>query len=351
MKSDSLGLIFKVEKRLGRGDLFELISHFSDGSKTESVFAHEFHDGMGALKIESQKWSGAEISLPYFQLKTAASLPQILHGLRGLKDDMTPSVTRWKSLDKNAPYSPNHLAWRVFSNEATQRILQTARSQKVSLNTLLLYFGNKVISEKLFAEEQSECRWLIPVNMRRPQDGANLTRNCTSSVGLRFHRDSSAKQIEIEYRASINKWRALAANALAHAAARLGEERLFRLARMRGERNNWIGSFSNLGVWNFPSVQSSDHWPTAVSVAPPAGTPCFPIGIGLLTWQGNLSISLRVHSGLIGNSLQLPEELLSEIVSQVSNHAGSPLDTLWSSKTEIARKNSAGSLADEMGLQ
>ena len=57
MTKDALGAIFRAEKRLGRGDLFELISHFQDGSHTATVYQHEFYDGMGALLKESQKLS------------------------------------------------------------------------------------------------------------------------------------------------------------------------------------------------------------------------------------------------------------------------------------------------------
>ncbi|NBW83501.1 hypothetical protein EBR21_17275, partial [bacterium] len=273
MRNDALGAIFRVEKRLGRGDVFELVSHFADGRTHIEAFEHEFHDGLGALLQESAKWQGPRLQLPLFQLKTAASAGQILAGLQGLKEDMTPSQTHWKSLDASAPYTPEHLAWRVFSKQTTLHLLNAAKQMHISLNTLLLATTNKVVAENLLAEDQRDCRWLIPVNMRRNEEDRQLSSNCTSSIGLRFDREASPILIDKKYRSALNKWRAIATHALAHASCQLGEERLLKLAQLRGQKNSWIGSFSNLGVWQFEEQAENPHWPVALSIAPPAGTP------------------------------------------------------------------------------
>ncbi|MFZ9521531.1 MAG: hypothetical protein ACO3A4_13735 [Silvanigrellaceae bacterium] len=317
MKKDALGAIFRVEKKLGRGDVFELVSHFRNGRTTSQTFHHEFNDGLGALVQESEKWSGPVLQLPAFQLKTPATATQILTGLRGLKEDMTPSQTRWKNLQSTAPYTPAHLAWRVLSRQTTDCILAAAKGMGVSLNALLIHTINQVIAEKLLMDEQDDCRWLVPVNLRRSSIEQQLRSNCTSSIGLRFSRNSSPQQIDCNYRGSLNKWRAIATHALAHASTLLGEDRLLKLARLRGEKNSWIGSFSNLGVWNFGDQEENDSWPMAISIAPPAGTPCFPVGVGIITWQGRMSISLRLHAALINDNFRLPEELLTDALTRL----------------------------------
>jgi NRPS condensation-like uncharacterized protein len=332
MTKDPLGKIFRVEKKLGRGDLFEFISFFPNGTRTVQVFHHESFDGMGALLTESKKWTGANITVPLFNLKTHPSFIQILEGLRGLIKDMTPSITHWNHLNKDAKYSPEHLAWRVFSAEATQKILSVAREQKVSLNTLLLYVFNATVADNLLSPQQKDCRWLIPVNMRRTEPERVFTGNRTSSVGLWFERDATLSDIESEYRKSLNKWRALAANTLAKASSFLSERVLYRLARRRGENNFWIGSFTNLGVWSFPMITDCQNWPIALSVCPPAGTPCFPIGAGIVTWQGHLSVSLRLNAGLISDNQALPEDLLDELTNRLSGMVKSSLETIRSSR-------------------
>jgi hypothetical protein len=332
MKKDALGAIFRVEKRLGRGDIFELVSHFADGGTHIESFQHEFNDGLGALAQQSEKWQGPSLQLPLFQIKTPTTAAQILAGLRGLKEDMTPSQTRWKNLDAAAPYSPAHLAWRVFSQNSTSILLNTSKQLNISLNTLLLSVVNKVVVQNLLHERQHDCRWLIPVNMRRNESDRLLRSNCTSSIGLRFDRDASPRAIDEQYRRSLNKWRAIATHALAQASCQLGEERLLKLAQLRGQKNSWIGSFSNLGVWKFEEQNSNPHWPIALSIAPPAGTPCFPVGVGIITWQRRLSMSLRLHSALINGIPHLPEVLLAEIQKQLMIIAGQSLDVERSSE-------------------
>jgi hypothetical protein len=332
MTRDSLGTIFRVEKRLGRGDLFEIIAHFPDGSRTTSVYSHEHYDGMGAILNESQQWSGAQLTLPLFNLKTGVSPEFLLSGLKGLRDDFTPSMARWKSLDTSAAYTPEYLAWRFFSPEDTQRLLSESRSRKISLNTFLLAAASRVISCELLAPAQEQLRWLVPVNMRRSEAERSSKRNHTSSVGLCFSKNATMSEIERTYRHALNGWRALASHTLARIVSSFPETILYSLAKRRGEKNVWIGSFSNLGVWNFPNVDPSSHWPLALSIAPPAGTPCFPVGIGIVTWQQHLSISLRLHAGLMTSVGSAgPEAILDQILVFLSESMNTTLKPMGSS--------------------
>ncbi|MEN9810533.1 MAG: hypothetical protein RLZZ488_2100 [Pseudomonadota bacterium] len=339
MKKDALGVIFRVEKRLGRGDLFEIISHFSSGKSETTVFQHEYTDGFGALLKESEKWSGAQITLPPFKLATRFSPSSIASALKGLKEDFSAAQTRWKSLDVNAPYTPDHLAWRVFSRSATEQLLTTSRRLGISVNTLILTAVNQAVAEHLLHESQRECRWLLPVNMRRKPNELRSMANHTSSVGVTLHRDDSAEQIEANYRRSINKWHALSAETLAQSITKLGEERLYHLAQKRGSTNFRIGSFSNLGIWNFPTAGVDDRWPMAITITPPAGTPCFPVGVGIITWQGHLSLSLRLHAGLINQDPHLSEFLLGEFTRRLTRMVDCPLETLRSSAAPESAPN------------
>jgi hypothetical protein len=313
VKRDSLGKIFRVEKRLGRGDEFEIISHFANDEVHLSRFHHEHCDGLGALSIESARWSGGLLDIPLFRLKSSSLSSEFLDGLRGFFDDFSPSTTHWKNLDPTAPYTPRHLAWRVFSNSSTLDLLRLAKSHKVSLNSLLLGAVNAAVAQLLLVESQTECRWLVPVNMRMTALQAQSTANHTSSVGVRMGRDESLQRIDATLRKSLNPWRVRCAHGLTQLISGLSEDVLYKLAKKRGEKNFWIGSFSNLGIWNFPDSESWERWPLALSIAPPAGTPCFPVGVGIITWQGKLSVSVRLHAGLVSNNPRLPEKLLEAV--------------------------------------
>ncbi|MEY4064549.1 MAG: hypothetical protein RIR26_757 [Pseudomonadota bacterium] len=323
MKRDSLGLIFKVEKQLGRGDIFEVIADFADGSQQKIQFHHEHYDGLGALLECSKIWTGEPLQLPLFNLKSKDPFAQMASSVRGFWDDLKPRTTAWNSIQPQTTYSPEHLARHVFTPAETQNIIAAARGQNVSLSVFLLWHVNATVSAHLLSPEQRECHWLLPVNMRRRHSETSCSANRTSSVGLHFKRTDSLQSLSQVYQNSLNPWHARANETLAHAAALLGEKALLSLARARGERNAWIGSFTNLGNWNFPALPAGAHWPVSISIAPPAGTPCFPVGVGMVTWQGRLAVSLRLHAALCTQDAALPEKLLNEVTSQCVNFSSS----------------------------
>lgn len=318
VKRDALGRIFKIEKQLGRGDEFEIISHFSDGGLRVARFHHEECDGFGALLKESRAWSGAELVIPLFRWKARTQVSRRISGVLGFLSDVLPSKTRWKHLDETSVYSPRHLAWMVLSRESTQQLIQSARSRKVSLNSLLMFVFNDVIARVLLNDRETRLRWLFPVNMRMNIAEANSTANHTSSIGLSFARADSIERIDASLKLALNPWRALLTHRLAHLVARLTDRALIWLAKKRGTTNFWIGSFSNLGVWNFPAADAEPRWPIALSIAPPAGSPCFPVGVGVITWQGHLSVSLRLHPALVRGDEPLSDEILTAVSERLS---------------------------------
>ena len=72
-----------------------------------------------------------------------------------------------------------------------------------------------------------------------------------------------------------------------------------RFFSIRTERKSqWMGTFSNVGSW--PPVGSAPGIldPDIVYIVAPPGTPNFPISVGLITWNGRLSITLKVHPSI-----------------------------------------------------
>ena len=337
VKQDSLGRIFKIEKRLGRGDEFEIISHFMNGEKKVSRFHHENCDGLGALLKESTDWLRAPLEIPRFRLKSRSRISTFVKGVLGFFEDFSPSKTHWTHLDVNARYTSQHLAWRVFTERSTEELVKYAKSQNVSLNSVLLHAVSSAVGSLLLNDSQTECRWLIPVNMRMSPSEALSTANHTSSVGVRFNRNMPLAQLDKTLKKSLNPWRVLFAYRLASALSHLSENVLFKLAKKRGEHNFWIGSFSNLGVWKLPLESENENCPVAISIAPPAGTPCFPVGVGIITWRGRLSVSVRLHAGLVSNNAHLPERLLELMSDNLTLLGMPPLELFSASETTRAR--------------
>lgn len=327
-RKNSLGLIFKVDKQVGRGDVIDIISDFSDGSVLKKQYHHEFCDGLGALLLSAQEWSGSSLVLPSRRIRLTPSLSQCVAGFQGFFEDLAPHVTKWKVFDSSQPYSPNHIARRVFSHASSELILQTAKAKGVSVNALMLWHLNSVISKNLMCPEQSSCHWVVPVNMRRARGEELRIENRISSVGLHFSKDWDVKKLADLYSAKLNPIHAFANEFLTELLALLGEEKLLKLAQTRGNSNSWTGIFTNLGQWDFPDLPQLHRWPEAVSITPPGGTPVLPIGAGIMTWRGHLSVSIRLHPALSAHDPQLPDALLDGVKNSLEQAIGKSISLL-----------------------
>ena len=335
MTANALGKIFKVEKQLGRGDQFEIFAAFSKKATEEHIFHHEECDGLGALLRLSRKWQETEMPLPGLKLKLKKET--LWPGLTGLFKDLKPHKTLWKELQTGAEYTPQFLARRVVSKSSTATLLATAAQKKMNLNTLLLWCINQVVCEQLLQEQQQLCHWLLPVNTRRSRF-LQCDTNHTSSIGLHFEKSLSIQELFENYKKTVNPWQALGNEKLTELLGHLSEKNLLALARLRGSKNSWIGSFSNLGRWDFPEKKHAEDWPIHISIAPPAGTPCFPVGVGVITWQGHLSISLRLHAGLCTSNIDMPDLILNAMMKTLEDVVQAPLSLIDSSQASEATK-------------
>jgi hypothetical protein len=124
------------------------------------------------------------------------------------------------------------------------------------------------------------------------------------------------------YTSKLNPIHAFANEILTEMLALLGEEKLLKLAQSRGGSNSWTGIFTNLGQWNFPNLPQMHRWPEAVSITPPGGTPVLPIGAGIMTWRGHLSVSIRLHPALSAHEPRLPEALLDGVKNSLEREIG-----------------------------
>ncbi|NBW82247.1 hypothetical protein EBR21_10890 [bacterium] len=321
-KKNALGLIFKVDKQVGRGDVIDIISDFQNGVMVKKQYQHEFCDGLGALLLTASEWPSLGLSLPSRRVRVTNPLTQLLPGIRGFLQDLSQHETKWRHFDPLEKYHPDFSARRVFSHQSSQRILQAAKRQNISLTAFMLWHLNSVISENLMLPEQKKSHWVLPINMRRQKGEELRIENRISSVGLHFDKDLGAEELGALYSATLNPVHAFANEILTEILAMLGERRLLELARSRGKANSWTGIFTNLGQWDFPDSPQLDHWPLAVSITPPGGTPVLPIGAGIMSWRGHLSLSLRLHPALAAKQPELPDRLLDAARRSIENSVG-----------------------------
>jgi len=317
MKRDALGRIFKIEKVLGRSDLFTINFHYGERSDVIKSFHHEQKDGLGALRNTLWELHQYRLVLPLFQVKSGGFL-RYMSGLFAMLGDFSPSIIKWKKFEKNWVSHPGARSFRVLNQESTLRLIARLKERQMPFNPWLLFLINQIIADSLADRNESKFRWLFPVNVRSNQEEQTLESNFTSSVGLTIHKGDGIEAFKDHYLNSLIASRVKASHLLAKLVASLPERWLLKLAIARGQKNMWVGTFSNLGRWNFPEIGSESSFPSAISLAPPAGTPCFPIGIGVITWRNQLSFCLRLHPSLVLNA-HLHEDILDQVVASMSH--------------------------------
>lgn len=332
MSKDALGKIFKVEKILGRGDNIDFIFHYKNKPDVIKSSHHADHDGLGALYNGIAEEHQYFLPLPKRSLRIKGFL-DMFTGLYGMLSDFSPSIVKWKKIEVNAKYDPRFRAWRVLSQSTTKELVSHLKSRNISLNVYLLFLLNRVLQEKLIDADEMLFRWLFPVNMRETDADRTDTSNHTSSIGLVIHKSDEIADVQRMYERSVLGSRALATHFLAKVLASLPEKLLLKLAILRGKKNMWVGTFSNIGRWDVEEFIVSKGLPEAISISPPAGTPCFPVGVGVITWAGQLSICMRLHPSIVFED-KIEEKILSELIHKLRQETEIELEL---SRTSLVR--------------
>lgn len=332
MSKDALGKIFKVEKILGRGDNIDFIFHYKNKPDVIKSSHHADHDGLGALYNGIAEEHQYFLPLPKRSLRIKGFFDMVT-GLYGMLSDFSPSIVKWKKIEVNAKYDPRFRAWRVLSQSTTKELVSHLKSRNISLNVYLLFLLNRVLKEKLIDADEALFRWLFPVNMRETDADRTDTSNHTSSIGLVILKSDEIADVQRMYERSVLGSRALATHFLAKVLASLPEKLLLKLAILRGKKNMWVGTFSNIGRWDVEEFIVSKGLPEAISISPPAGTPCFPVGVGVITWAGQLSICMRLHPSIVFED-KIEEKILSEFIHKLRQETEIDLEL---SRTSLVR--------------
>jgi hypothetical protein len=193
------------------------------------------------------------------------------------------------------------VAWRLFTDEQTKKIIAAAKAAGVTVNTYLLFHLNETVSAELTPQGSSK-RWMIPVNLR----GA-ITRHAVlpphmSFLGVDVEREVSLSQLQ----ASINRLKERGYHwgmwVMLHLGRLLGADGMRKDIRKREQqKHGTTGMFSNLGAWDVPGGAS---W-----IFCPAVTRVYPIGAGAVTVNGRMALTIQLHEAL-GRDRRTSDSLL-----------------------------------------
>ncbi|MDP4781162.1 MAG: hypothetical protein NWS16_13130, partial [Akkermansiaceae bacterium] len=185
------------------------------------------------------------------------------------------------------------VAWKVFSEEETERIRQKCRREGVTVNSFLLKGLDGAVRPDT-REPGAAIPWMIPVNLRGDVTHADDTENHVSSVDVYVSPDDTVAEIQRGMRECLERGEHRANHLILCMGKHLSHRAKLWCVRKSGdEPKGNIGAFSNLGVWDAEKTMAPDTW----LFCPPVCNVQL-LGAGCVTFQNRLSLMIQGHVGL-----------------------------------------------------
>lgn len=231
-------------------------------------------------------------------------LPETKHPCRGIflplwkllrnRDPSNTSALRsdWLPAIPNETNTVENIVWHLFTKDETQAILETCREQEVTVNSFLLHCLDQSVRPEIHSPEK-KITWVVPVNLRGDIRYPNDTQNHVSCVEVSIAANDTTQNIHRQILDRLERGEHRANFLLLSIGCILSHQaKVNFLKKDRAKPVGNIGSFSNLGVWNFDQqTTAEDGW----IFCPPVVTGQR-LGAGCVTFNGRLGIATQGNS-------------------------------------------------------
>lgn len=298
--TDWIGEWFPIIESLGE-DIPCLFGKVNTSSQTVQwiEFSHQKHDGIGAFRQILNQSGQPPGEVPVLKGSSKPGAPrQLLNILRFLSQSKLTRMP-WRQYDASKLGKSSGIAWHVFSEQETQRLLEFAHAQKISLNSWLLWALDLSVKDVLLKSDSSSI-WLVPVNMRGEASKSNIESNHASYLGVSIPFGASAPEVHAEVQKRFQRgdhWGAWWGAQIGRYIGRKGMVKIRQ--KWIDRRHNWVGTLTNMGSWpmaNSVKTGTLNPYEAWLIVAPV--TRHYPVGAGVMTWNGKLGIALQLHQAL-----------------------------------------------------
>ena len=289
---DVVGRYFAALARQGSPCQIPFALVHGDGSVQWSLYDHAEADGVGILAAMLEDEGSPVPPLPAMRGTAApgtfASLRHVAQYLRASSGRTTPWTSRWDPAHQPGP----ELTWVVLSAETTAALTSHARSQRGSLNSLLLW-GLHQTPPLWNNGRRLAGIWGVPVNLRGPVQLSNPRANHVSEMPISVEADATLPAIHASIRTGLKEGRYWAPYGVLQQIGRLPDSGLdrFAAARLRRKPEHRFGGLSFLGSW------TGSEAILGRAFAPPVDQN-LPIGGGAIVYNGRLTLGVRLHGAL-----------------------------------------------------
>ena len=307
---------FEVRAEMGQSDIATMM-YQDQGQPIKKVhFHHREADGFG--KIQSLlRNEGITIQAPIRPLKKPSSFLHFYLLIKGMITHPRLPHNPWKSFSLQFPQSgqPDEVSFWFLTKEENQKLKSLAKEKKLNLGFFILSELDQIIKKQLYQNPEDSGFWLCPVDLRGAYPNAPAGQNFVSFVVAEIKGINNPKSVQEsfeKYKSALRTGAYWAFWELAQIGRWVGLRGMKYLAKQGTNKHFWMGSFSDLGVWNQEVLMNSKvkdrHW----VIAPP-GSPSYPIGITTIEWCGNRSITMKIHPSICNNqATKAATEILEE---------------------------------------
>ncbi|MEZ5506639.1 MAG: hypothetical protein R3F38_11960 [Gammaproteobacteria bacterium] len=246
--------------------LFDIMEEFGDDTDVPwalvyddqqpqrwSFFRHQDVDGVG-LFINAQASQGVSIAMPLYKGVVPGTLQRLQLAWRKFRT-RTPAPVRWRqwqpSADGRVAKHSQLLRGRLLSEAQTAQAIAAAKAQGVTLNSWLLWALNEAVAPVLTLP-QPERAWGNTVNLRGQVKAISPTDNQSSIVTVVIAGKVILPGMCMPTSSSCSSqcaWGSWFSQPIYGWTAESGAA--WQIRRYYSSHNSQMGTFSNLGVWNW----------------------------------------------------------------------------------------------------
>ncbi len=284
---------------------------------------HQFFDGIGGLvdilREMEVVYDSADIPSSTHDSENSwwpfvRALPQLIFAKRQRLEFHPPIMTSTRCSVKSLAIedAPAAVAWHVFSERETGNIVKQSKLLGVTVNTLLMHTLDQTIRESL-KDKHSGTTWMLPVNLRGAVSMQEETMNHSSCINIKlgsqntFDDTHKAIYTALEKRQHWQNWKGYVAGSW------ISKKQKKKLLMNDKAMSQWnVGCFSNLGIWDSDKkLGNKDTW----FFTPPV-IECQRIGVGCITFQNKLSLTLQLHP-LLSTEPEVAQAWISDWVKKI----------------------------------
>lgn len=315
MTTDWAAKWFEVRAERGQSDIATMM-YQDEGKPIQRVhFPHREADGFGKIQL-LLKADNIEVHAPIRPLKKPSSIFHFYLLLKGMIIHPRLPHNPWKYFSSDPTSGlPDEVSYWFLTPEENKKLKTLAQSRNLNIGFFILSEFDQIIKKHLYKNSNDKAVWLSPVDLRGAFPNARPNQNFVSFVVTEIAGVDNLRSVQEsfeKYKRDLKSGVYWAFWELAHIGRWVGMRGMRWLSKQGTNKSFWMGSFSDLGVWNQEAIRNSTvrnrHW----VIAPP-GSPAYPVGITTIEWCDNRSITLKLHPAICDKqSKEVSDEILAD---------------------------------------